>query len=87
MLRLVFAAGAVMLPRINQLESENGRLEILDLVARAGRKLALVYFPLSAFLLVAGREVVTFLFTRQETVKRLSPTKPWSQKPGSVARR
>jgi O-antigen/teichoic acid export membrane protein len=59
------SAGAVMLPRINQLESENGRLEILDLVARAGRKLALVYFPLSAFLLVAGREVVIFLFTRQ----------------------
>jgi O-antigen/teichoic acid export membrane protein len=59
------SAGAVMLPRINQLESENGRREILDLVARAGRKLALVYFPLSAFLLVAGREVVVFLFTRQ----------------------
>ena len=59
------SAGAVMLPRINQLESENGRLEILDLVARAARKLALVYFPLSAFLLVAGHEVVIFLFTRQ----------------------
>jgi O-antigen/teichoic acid export membrane protein len=59
------SAGAVMLPRINQLESQNGRLEILDLVARAGRKLALVYFPLCAFLLVAGREVVVFLFTRQ----------------------
>ncbi|MEO5819152.1 MAG: oligosaccharide flippase family protein [Vicinamibacteraceae bacterium] len=59
------SAGAVMLPRINKLESENGRLEILDLVARAARKLALVYFPLSAFLLVVGREVVVFLFTRQ----------------------
>ena len=59
------SAGAVMLPRINQLESENGRLQILDLVARAARKLALVYFPLSAFLLVAGHEVVIFLFTRQ----------------------
>jgi O-antigen/teichoic acid export membrane protein len=59
------SAGAVMLPRINQLESRNGRLEILDLVARAGRKLALVYFPLCAFLLVAGREVVILLFTRQ----------------------
>ena len=59
------SAGAVMLPRINQLESENGRREILDLVARAARKLALVYFPLSAFLLVVGREVVVFLFTRQ----------------------
>jgi O-antigen/teichoic acid export membrane protein len=59
------SAGAVMLPRINQLESENNRREIIDLVARAGRKLALVYFPLCAFLLVAGREVVVFLFTRQ----------------------
>ncbi len=59
------SAGAVMLPRINQLESENSRRAILDLVARAGRKLALVYFPLTAFLLVAGREVVVFLFTRQ----------------------
>jgi len=59
------SAGAVMLPRINQLESENGRFQILELVARAARKLALVYFPLSAFLLVAGHEVVIFLFTRQ----------------------
>ena len=59
------SAGAVMLPRINQLESENSRREILELVARAARKLALVYFPLSAFLLVVGREVVVLLFTRQ----------------------
>jgi hypothetical protein len=59
------SAGAVMLPRINQLESENKRLEILQLVAAAARKLALVYFPLCAFLLVAGREVVILLFTRQ----------------------
>jgi O-antigen/teichoic acid export membrane protein len=59
------SAGAVMLPRINQLESENKRVEILQLVAAAARKLALVYFPLCAFLLVAGREVVILLFTRQ----------------------
>jgi O-antigen/teichoic acid export membrane protein len=59
------SAGAVMLPRINQLESQNKRLEILQLVAGAARKLALVYFPLCAFLLVAGREVVILLFTRQ----------------------
>jgi O-antigen/teichoic acid export membrane protein len=59
------SAGAVMLPRINQLESDNSRLEIIGLVARAARKLALVYFPLSAFLLVVGREVVVLLFTRQ----------------------
>jgi O-antigen/teichoic acid export membrane protein len=59
------SAGAVMLPRINQLESQNARGQLVDLVARAARKLALVYFPLCAFLLVAGREVVVFLFTRQ----------------------
>jgi O-antigen/teichoic acid export membrane protein len=59
------SAGAVMLPRINELESENKRHEIIELVARAARKLSLVYFGLTAFLLVAGHEVVLFLFTRQ----------------------
>lgn len=59
------SAGAVMLPRINQLESENGARQILLLVASAARKLALVYLPLFAFLMVAGRDLVIFLFTKQ----------------------
>jgi O-antigen/teichoic acid export membrane protein len=59
------SATAVLLPRINQLETENNRLEILHLVAKAARKLALVYFALAGFLLVAGREVVVLLFTEQ----------------------
>ena len=57
------SAGAVILPRINQLESENNRREIVQLVANASRRLALVYLPLFAFLMVAGRQVVEFLFT------------------------
>ena len=57
------SAGAVILPRINQLESENNRHEILQLVANAARKLALVYLPLFAFLMVVGRQVVELLFT------------------------
>jgi O-antigen/teichoic acid export membrane protein len=59
------SAGAVMLPRINQLESENDARQILVLVASAARKLALVYLPVFAFLAVAGRDLVIFLFTRQ----------------------
>jgi len=57
------SAGAVILPRINQLESENNRREILQLVANAARKLGLFYLPLFAFLMVAGRQFVEFLFT------------------------
>lgn len=57
------SAGAVMVPRINQLESENNRREILPLVANASRKLALVYLPLFAFLMVVGRQFVELLFT------------------------
>jgi O-antigen/teichoic acid export membrane protein len=59
------SATAVLLPRINQLETENNRREILELVAKAARKLGLVYFALAGFLLVAGREVVVLLFTEQ----------------------
>jgi O-antigen/teichoic acid export membrane protein len=57
------SAAAVILPRINQLESENNRREILELVANAARKLALVYLPLFAFLMVTGRDLVVLLFT------------------------
>jgi O-antigen/teichoic acid export membrane protein len=57
------SAGAVILPRINQLESERNGREILQLVASAARKLALVYLPLFAFLMVTGRHVVELMFT------------------------
>jgi hypothetical protein len=39
--------------------------EILLLLARVARKLAIAYFQMYVFLLVAGREVITLLFTSQ----------------------
>jgi O-antigen/teichoic acid export membrane protein len=57
------SAGAVIVPRINQLESDNNRREIVQLVANASRKLALVFLPLFAFLMVVGRQFVELLFT------------------------
>jgi O-antigen/teichoic acid export membrane protein len=57
------SVGSVVIPRINELETRNARREILALVASAARKLALVYFPIYAFLLVTGPEVLSVLYT------------------------
>ena len=59
------SVGSVLLPRVSRLEQEQDAPEIVGLVARAARKLALFYFPLFVFLMVAGREVITVLFTAQ----------------------
>jgi O-antigen/teichoic acid export membrane protein len=59
------SVGSVMLPRVSRLEQEEDRREILQLLGRVARKLAIVYFPMYAFLLVAGRELITLLFTSQ----------------------
>jgi O-antigen/teichoic acid export membrane protein len=52
-----------MIPRVSALENRSDREEIIRVTARAMRKLALVFFPLYALLIVAGREVITVLFT------------------------
>ena len=57
--------GAVVLPRINELESRNERRQILALVAAAARKLALIYLPVYALLMVTGRDLIELLFTSQ----------------------
>jgi O-antigen/teichoic acid export membrane protein len=59
------SVGSVMLPRVSRLEQEQDPGQIVDLVARVARKLALFYFPMYVFLLVVGREFVTVLFTSQ----------------------
>jgi O-antigen/teichoic acid export membrane protein len=59
------SVGSVMLPRVSRLEQEEKPRDILQLLARVARKLALVYFPVYVFLLVAGREIITLLFTSQ----------------------
>lgn len=57
--------GSVMLPRVSRLEQDQDGAEIVALVARVARKLALFYFPLYVFLMIVGREFITLLFTAQ----------------------
>ncbi|HEX8353863.1 MAG TPA: oligosaccharide flippase family protein [Pyrinomonadaceae bacterium] len=59
------SVGAVMIPRVSQLQKEGNAREILVVTARAMRKLAAAYFPIYAFLMVIGREFITLLFTAQ----------------------
>jgi O-antigen/teichoic acid export membrane protein len=46
-----------------ELERDHKHREIVFLIARVMRKLALVYLPIYAFLMVAGREFILTLFT------------------------
>jgi O-antigen/teichoic acid export membrane protein len=55
----------VMIARVSQLQSEGDRRGIILVTAAAMRKLAAVYFPLYALLLVVGREFIAFLFTQR----------------------
>lgn len=59
------AVGSVMIPRINYLATLGERREIIELLARMVRKVAVLFLPLYFFLLVAGREFITFLFTER----------------------
>jgi O-antigen/teichoic acid export membrane protein len=59
------SVGSVMLPRVSLLEQQQDPRPILELVASVARKLALVYFPIYALLMVVGREVIVLLFTAQ----------------------
>lgn len=57
------ATNSVLIPRVSTLEKSGDHAEIVYLIARAARKLAAVYFPVYAFLMVAGREFIRVLFT------------------------
>jgi len=59
------SVGAVMIPQVSLLQKHGDYHEIVALAARVARKLALVYLPLYGFLIVMGREFLTFLFTSQ----------------------
>lgn len=56
--------GAVMIPRMSELESKGKKREMLAMVVSAMRKLALVYFPLFIFLMIVAQEFITTLFTK-----------------------
>lgn len=57
------SVGSVMIPRVSYLQKQNEQREIVLLTARVMRKLAAIYFPLYALLLVVGLEFITVLFT------------------------
>ena len=59
------AVGQVMLPRVSLLQKQGQARQIVELTARMIRKLALVYLPFYALLLVVAREFVVLLFTEQ----------------------
>lgn len=57
--------GSVMIPRVAYLRTIDAVRPIVLLLARMMRNLAMLYLPLTVFLLVTGREFVTVLFTAQ----------------------
>ena len=57
------SVGSVAIPRVSQLQSEGRSHDILALTAGIMRKLAAVYFPLCAILLVVRSELITLFFT------------------------
>ncbi|HMQ03352.1 MAG TPA: oligosaccharide flippase family protein [Pyrinomonadaceae bacterium] len=59
------SVGAVMIPRMSQLQDENRNREILLLAAAATQKLAFFYFPFFAFFMIVADELITTLFTNQ----------------------
>ena len=59
------ASNSVLIPRVSILQQANNTREIILLTARAMRKLAAVYLPAYALLLVVAPELISFLFTRR----------------------
>lgn len=57
------ATNSVLITRVGLLQKQDQARAIILLTARAARKLAAVYFPVYALLLVVGREFLRFLFT------------------------
>jgi O-antigen/teichoic acid export membrane protein len=59
------SVGSVMLPRVSLLQKRGETREIVLVTVRAMRKLAAVYFPLYALLIVVGRHFIVFMFTER----------------------
>ena len=57
------SVSSVILPRISYLQEQGQTREIIVLMANATRKLAVVLIPVYVFLMVTGREFLTFMFT------------------------
>ncbi len=59
------AVGSVMIPQISILQKSDERREILLLLGRTMRKIAVIFLPLYVFLTVMAREFVVVMFTER----------------------
>lgn len=56
---------SVLIPRMNKLQQQNDRDEMIRLTARAMQKLAFFYFPIYVFLMITARTFIITLFTKE----------------------
>ena len=59
------SVGAVMIPRMSQLQHQDKKREMLLMTVNATQKLAFFYFPIFCYLMVVGYEFITTLFTKE----------------------
>lgn len=59
------ATNAVLIPHVSELQHRDDSRGIISLMARATRKLAAVYFPVYAMLVVVAPELISLIFTRR----------------------
>lgn len=59
------SVGSVVIQRVSRLHSQARRADIVEVLARAMRGLAVLYMPLYALFLVTGPDLIAFIFTEQ----------------------
>ncbi|MBK9165446.1 MAG: oligosaccharide flippase family protein [Acidobacteria bacterium] len=57
------SVNSVLIPRMTELQSADDRSSMVELLARASSKLAIVYLPIFAFFFITAETVITLLFT------------------------
>lgn len=62
---LNYSIGSVTLPRVSNLASLGKTREIVDLIARALRKMSAIYLPVYCFFLINAKEIIKLLFTQR----------------------
>ncbi len=62
---LMESVGAILIPRMSELQRQNDRQGMIELTVKAMEKLALAYFPMYVFLLISAKDFVTTLFTNE----------------------
>ncbi len=59
------SVGAVMIPRMSQMQDEGKKREMLEMTVNATQKLAFFYFPLFGYLMIVAGVFITTLFTKE----------------------